>query len=89
MILNSAKMIYGSALPCKDGLPHLICRPCKQRINKAIQFRNTIANTQKVLRESDALTFLPLSLNRLPKLILLLPVDVVSILMLLMILIIE
>ena len=50
-ILSNAEQIYGSALPSESGLPHLVCRPCEQRVANAIQFRNVIAETQQLLRK--------------------------------------
>ena len=44
-ILRNAEQIYGSALPSKSGLPHLVCRPCEQRVSNAIQLRNVIVKT--------------------------------------------
>ena len=42
---------YGDKLPQSDELPHLICRPCERRLNMAIQFKRTISETQRLLRQ--------------------------------------
>lgn len=51
-VLRNAETVYGGALPQVDGLPHLICRPCERRLNNAIQFKNTIRETQRSLLEN-------------------------------------
>ena len=50
-ILRSAESFYGSELPQSSDLPHLICRPCERRLNTVIQFKQTIGETQRKVRE--------------------------------------
>lgn len=49
-ILRNVEQIYGCALPQENFLPYLICRPCERRLNNAIQFKNTIVETQRSLQ---------------------------------------
>lgn len=51
-VLRDAESVYGGPLPQEDCLPHLICRPCERRLNNAIQFKNTIQETQRLLGEN-------------------------------------
>jgi hypothetical protein len=51
-VLCNAKFIYGDELPQDINLPHLICAPCERRLNNAIQLKNTISETQRVLQET-------------------------------------
>lgn len=85
-ILKNAEQIYGGVLPQQEGLPHLICRSCERKLHNATQLRNTIIETQQLLRkdirtvQSGVLKFLPLLPNRLLKFMQLVHVDVVWIL---------
>ncbi|CAB4033133.1 transcription factor Ouib [Paramuricea clavata] len=51
-VLCNAKFIYGGKLPQDINLPHLVCAPCERRLNNAIQLKNTISETQRVLQET-------------------------------------
>jgi hypothetical protein len=51
ILLRNAETVYGDKLPQSSDLPHLICRPCERRLNTAIQFRRTISETQRLLRQ--------------------------------------
>jgi hypothetical protein len=50
-ILRNAESVYGSELPSSIEHPHLICRPCERRVNTVIQFKQTIGETQRKLRQ--------------------------------------
>jgi hypothetical protein len=50
-ILKNAEQIYGGVLPQQEGLPHLICRSCERKLHNATQLRNTIIETQQLLRK--------------------------------------
>lgn len=49
--LRDAEIIYGGELPQNSNLPHLICTPCKRRLNNAIQLKKTITQTQRAIQE--------------------------------------
>ena len=51
-ILRNAEIIYGDKLPQDSNLPRMICRPCERRLNNAINFKNTILATQRILHEN-------------------------------------
>lgn len=51
VILNNAQVIYGGNLHKDSALPHLICRPCERRLDNAIKFKKTIAETQESLEK--------------------------------------
>ena len=48
-ILNNAQGLYGNVLRLDNSLPHLICRPCKRRLDNATKFKTLIEETQKSL----------------------------------------
>ena len=50
-ILRNAETLYGGELLQSGDLPHLVCRPCERRLNTALQFKRTIGETQRQLRE--------------------------------------
>ena len=46
-LLAAAENIQGNPLLCSESLPHLLCRPCKRRLNNFIDFKSTIIEAQK------------------------------------------
>ena len=50
-ILRNFNTLYGGELPQSGDLLHLVCRPCKRRLNTALQFKRTIGKTQRQLQE--------------------------------------
>ena len=50
-IYCNAESVYGSELPSSIEHLHLICRPCERRVNTVIQFKQTIGEMQRKLRQ--------------------------------------
>ena len=51
-ILRNAEIIFGNKLPQDSNLPRMICRPCERKLNNAINFKNAILATQRILHEN-------------------------------------
>ena len=51
-LLVMAETIYGCKIPCVDGLPRLICRPCERRLQNFTSFRKLICDSQTAFSRS-------------------------------------
>ena len=49
-ILHTAEIVYGSQLEKDSNLSHLICQPCKRRLNNFSQFKSVVTVNQRLLR---------------------------------------
>ena len=51
VLLRNVESVCGDQLPQSSELPHLICRSCERRLNATLQFKRTISETQRLLRQ--------------------------------------
>ena len=51
-ILRNVELICDEKLPHDSELPRFVCRPCERRLKNAIEFRDCVRKTQRVLQEN-------------------------------------
>ncbi len=48
-LLRDAEIVNGGTLPCEEGLPSHICRPCERRLSNFSTFRKMVCDVQSTL----------------------------------------
>ena len=51
-VLRNVEIICDEKLPYDSELPRFICRPCERRLKNAVEFRETVKKTQRILHEN-------------------------------------
>ena len=53
-LLKIAEQICGHPIVYEVNLPHLICRPCKRRLNNTVAFQKIIVETEQLFHQSQS-----------------------------------